>query len=119
MMHQFCRINNKSHKYISSTTLCFQPNIPYYIFLRTTNRAGSSIVTVSKSLMLDLLSPIPGNVVDGTELMHDIKFQSSLTDVKGTNALELDTLAHNIIILDQAFKPCNMFCIAPYLMFNS
>ena len=39
--------------------------------------------------MLDLLFPIPGNVVDGTDLMHDIKFQSSLTDVKGTDALLL------------------------------
>ena len=76
-------------------------------------------MSVSKPLMLDLLSPVPGNVVDGTDLMHDIKFQSSLTDVKGTDAFELNTLAYDIMILDQVFKPCNIFCIAPYLMFNS
>ena len=68
--------------------------------------------------MLDLLSPVPGNVVDGTDLMHDIKFQSSLTDVKGTDAFELNTLAYDIMKLHQVFKPCNIFCIAPYLMFK-
>ena len=86
------QISHSRHEFIFKNTMCFQPNIPYYIFLRTTNRAGSSIMSVSKPLMLDLLSPVPGNVVDGTDLMHDIKFQSSLTDVKGTNDFEITTL---------------------------
>ena len=61
----------------------FQPNTPYYVYLRVTNGAGSAITTISPTILLDLRPPSPGMVIDGTDIKHDRKFQNSLTEVRG------------------------------------
>ncbi|XP_035697583.1 uncharacterized protein LOC118430698 [Branchiostoma floridae] len=66
------------------TDISLQSGIPYFVRLRTFNKAGLSIITESPPILLDLEDPIGGTVKDGRDFSSDVTHQSSTTTVEGT-----------------------------------
>ncbi|XP_078695732.1 uncharacterized protein LOC144924477 [Branchiostoma floridae x Branchiostoma belcheri] len=66
------------------TDISLEPGIPYFVKLRTFNKAGLSIMTESSPILLDLEDPVGGTVKDGRDFSSDITHQSSTTSVEGT-----------------------------------
>ncbi|KAI8516764.1 hypothetical protein Bbelb_053450 [Branchiostoma belcheri] len=66
------------------TDISLEPGIPYFVKLRTFNKAGLSIMTESSPILLDLQDPVGGTVKDGQEFSNDITHQSSTASVEGT-----------------------------------
>ncbi|KAI8518956.1 hypothetical protein Bbelb_022130, partial [Branchiostoma belcheri] len=72
------RLNNSYRSY-AIVELALRTNIPYYVHLRTTNNAGSSILTVSAPIIYDLSKISIGTLVDGHNYTEDLEFHGDNT----------------------------------------
>ncbi|XP_066275501.1 uncharacterized protein [Branchiostoma lanceolatum] len=66
------------------TDITLEPDIPYFVRLRTFNKAGLSIMTESPPILLDLEDPVGGTVKDGRDFSSDITHLSSTSTMEGT-----------------------------------
>ncbi|XP_035662464.1 uncharacterized protein LOC118406510 [Branchiostoma floridae] len=76
------RLNNSYRSY-AFVELELRTNIPYYVHLRVTNNAGSSILTVSAPIIYDLSKISIGSLVDGHNYTEDLEYHGDNTILPG------------------------------------
>ena len=68
---------------LTCTISHFQFDMPYFVTLHITNGAELTLEVLSKPILVDMIGPSPGLVIDGLDLHDDKTFLSSTTEVSG------------------------------------
>ena len=58
---------------------------PYYVILEVINNAKLTTQTVSKPIIVDIVGPTSGRVIDGTDFKHDLVFHGDASKFEGDN----------------------------------
>ena len=62
---------------------------PYYIILEMTNNAELITQIVSKPIIVDIVGPTAGRVIDGTDFKHDLIFHGDANKFEGDDGYVL------------------------------